>query len=110
MGKTSAVMVGLSTIAIGLGVPAACLYATLFYGFNSVAAAIVAIVGILVGGALGAVGVVTGPLGKTFDDTSRADRERLRTMRAHQRDTLKELDEIVVILGEIRDVLKSVEA
>ena len=46
MGKTSAIVIGLSTIAIGLGVPAACLYATIFYGFNSVTAAIVAIAGI----------------------------------------------------------------
>ena len=30
MGKTSVVMIGVSTIAIGLGVPAACLYATVF--------------------------------------------------------------------------------
>ena len=109
MGKTSAVVIGLSTIAIGLGVPAACLYATIFYGFNSVTAAIVAIAGILIGGGVGIVGILLGPLGQTFDDTSRADRERLRAMRAHQRTTLEEMDEIVSVLSEIRDVLKAVE-
>ena len=30
-------------------------------------------------------------------------------MRAHQRTTLEEMDEIVAVLGEIRDVLKAVE-
>jgi hypothetical protein len=109
MGKTSAVMVGLSTIAIGLGVPAACLYATVFYGFNSVTAAIVAIAGIIIGGGIGAIGIILGPLGQTFDDTSRADRERMRAMRAHQRATLEELDDVIAVLGEIRDVLKAVE-
>jgi len=109
MGKTQAVMVGLATVAIGLGVPAACLYATIFYGFHSVTAAIVAIAGILIGSGVGIIGIVLGPLGQTFDDTSKADRERLRTMRAHQRTTLEEMDDIVAILGEIRDVLKAVE-
>lgn len=109
MGKTSAVMVGLSTIAIGLGVPAVCLYATVFYGFNSVTAAIVAITGIIIGGGIGAIGIILGPLGQTFDDTSRADRERMRAMRAHQRATLEELDDVIAVLGEIRDVLKTVE-
>ncbi|MFB0558577.1 MAG: hypothetical protein ACETVY_05630 [Candidatus Bathyarchaeia archaeon] len=109
MGKTQAVMVGLATVAIGLGVPAACLYATIFYGFHSVTAAIVAIAGIIIGGGIGVVGIVLGPLGQTFDDTSRVDRERLRAMRAHQRTTLEEMDDIVAVLGEIRDVLKAVE-
>lgn len=109
MGKTSTVMVGLSTIAIGLGVPAACLYATVFYGFNNVTAAIVAIAGIIIGGGIGVVGIILGPLGQTFDDTSRADRERMRAMRSHQRATLEELDDVIAVLGEIRDVLKAVE-
>ncbi len=109
MGKTQAVMVGLATIAIGLGVPAVCLYATVFYGFNSFTAAVVAIAGILIGGGVGIVGIAMGPLGQTFDDTSKVDRERLRAMRAHQRTTLEEMDDIVAVLGEIRDVLKAVE-
>ena len=69
MGKTSAVMIGLSTIAIGLGVPAACLYATVFYGFNSFTAAVVAIAGILIGGAVISVSVIvlSYPCGKIID-------------------------------------------
>jgi hypothetical protein len=93
MSKTSSIMIGISAIAIGLGVPGVCLYASLFYGFNYVAAAIVAFVAVLVGGGIVITGVTTGPLGKTFDDSGRIERHKLR----------------VDVLGEIRDVLKSVE-
>lgn len=109
MGKTSAILIGLSVIAIGLGVPGACVYATIFYGFNNVIAAIVAIAGIIVAGGIATVGIVLGPLGQVFDEPSSAERERLRSMRAHQRATLEELDDIISVLGEIRDALKAVE-
>ena len=109
MSKTSSIMIAVSAIAIGLGVPGICLYASLFYGFNYVAAAVVAFMAVLVGGGIAIVGVVDGPLGKTFDDSGRVERHKLRVLRENQRATLEELDEIVGILGEIRDVLKSVE-
>jgi uncharacterized membrane protein len=109
MSKTSSIMIGISAIAIGLGVPGICLYANLFYGFNYVAAAIVAFIAVAVGGGIVIVGVVQGPLGRIFDDSSRIERYKLRVLRENQRATLEELDEIVDILGEIRDVLKSVE-
>jgi len=47
MAKTSAIMLGLSVIAIGLGVPAACLYASIYYGFNSVAVAVISGIALL---------------------------------------------------------------
>jgi hypothetical protein len=109
MSKTSSIMIGISAIAIGLGVPGICLYASLFYGFNYVAAAIVALMAVLVGGGIVIVGVTTGPLGKTFDDSGRIERHKLRVLRENQRATLEELDDIVDVLGEIRDILKSVE-
>jgi hypothetical protein len=109
MSKTSSIMIGISAIAIGLGVPVICLYANLFYGFNYVAAAIVALIAVAVGGGIVIVGVVQGPLGRIFDDSGRIERYKLRVLRENQRATLEELDEIVDILGEIRDVLKSVE-
>ena len=109
MSKTSSIMIGISAIAIGLGVPGICLYASLFYGFNYVAAAIVAFMAVLVGGVIVIVGVTNGPLGKTFDDSGRIDRHKLRGLRENQRATLEELDDIVDVLGEIRDILKSVE-
>jgi hypothetical protein len=109
MSRTSSIMITLSAIAIGLGVPGICLYASLFYGFNYVAAAIVAFMAVLVGGGIVIVGVTTGPLGKTFDDSGRIERHKLRVLRDNQQATLEELDDIVDVLGEIRDVLKSVE-
>jgi hypothetical protein len=102
-------MITLSAIAIGLGVPGICLYASIFYGFNYVAAAIVAFMAVLVGGGIVILGVVEGPLGKVFDDSGKIERHKLRVLRDNQRATLEELDEIVGVLGEIRDVLKSVE-
>jgi uncharacterized membrane protein len=109
MSKTSAIMIGLSVIAIGLGVPAACIYAAIFYGFNNVVAAIVAISAMIVSCIIGVVGVVLGPLGHVFDEPSSAERERLRAMRAHQRAMLEELDDIISVLGEVRDTLKVAE-
>ncbi len=109
MSRTSSFMITLSAIAIGLGVPGICLYASIFYGFNYVAAAIVAFMAVLVGGGIVILGVVEGPLGKVFDDSGKIERHKLRVLRENQRATLEELDEIVDVLGEIRDVLKSVE-
>jgi hypothetical protein len=109
MAKTSVIMLGLSVIAIGLGVPAACLYASVYYGFSAVIAAVVSGIALFAALGIGAMGVIMGPLGDTGDDMSRMDRERLRAFRAHQRTTLEELDDIISVLGEIRDVLKSVE-
>lgn len=109
MSKTSSIMITLSAIAIGLGVPGICLYASLFYGFNYVAAAIVAFMAVLVGGGIVIMGVVEGPLGRVFDDSGKIERHKLRVLRDNQQATLEELDDIVDVLGEIRDVLKSVE-
>lgn len=109
MSKTASVTIGIAAIAIGLGVPAVCLYASLFYGFNYVAAGIVAIVAVLTGGGVAAVGVILGPLGHTSDRSSREEREKLRALRDLQRTTLEELDEVNGVLVEIRDVLRAVE-
>ncbi|MCD6263039.1 hypothetical protein J7L60_01330 [Candidatus Bathyarchaeota archaeon] len=97
----------LSVIAIGLGVPALCFYCTVYHAFNYVAAAIIAIVALLAAGGIGVVGIVLGPLGQ--ESTGDSERRRLEMMRAHQRATLEELDEIIGVLEEIRDVLKEVE-
>jgi hypothetical protein len=101
-------MIGISAIALGLGVPGICLYANLFYDFNYIAATIVALLAVAIGGGIVIVGVVQGPLGRESDD-SRVERHKLRVLRENQKATLEELDEIVDVLGEIRDVLKSVE-
>ena len=109
MSDTSAIMTGITAIAIGLGVPAVCLYFVVNYGFNGLLASIVAFMAVAIGGAIVIVGITTGALGNSFDSSNRMDRERLRNLRAQQSATLEELEEIAGILVEIRDVLKSVE-
>ena len=109
MSKISSALIALSAIAIGLGVPGICLYANLFYGFNFIAAAIVALMAVLIGGGIVIVGVIQGPLGRGSDDSGRVERQRLRVLREQQKATLEELDGIVGVLGEIRDLLKAVE-
>jgi len=109
LAKTAA-LVALSIITIGFGVPALSIYYSVFYGFNSILAGIVIIVALTIAGGLGFFGIVTGPLGHVdFGGPSAAEKEKLNMMRAHQRATLEELDDIITILKDIRDVLKATE-
>jgi len=108
MTKTAA-LIALSTIAIGLGVPALCLYVSVFYGFSYIVAGIIAVVGLIFAGAIGFFGIISGPLGERSEGLSASERQKLSMMRAHQRATLEELDDLVSILEEIRDVLRAVE-
>lgn len=109
MSKTSSTLIAISAIAIGLGVPAICLYANLFYGFNFLAASAVSLMAVLIGGGIAIVGIIQGPLGRVFDDSGRVERQRLRVLREQQRANLEELDGIVGVLSEIRDLLKAVD-
>jgi len=108
MAKT-ATLIAISVIAIGLGVPALCVYYSVYSGFNYIVAGIISGIAILMAGALGVVGVILGPLGQSFEGPSLSEREKLNAMRAHQRVTLEELDDIIVVLTEIRDALKTAE-
>jgi len=108
MAKTAA-LIALSVVAIGLGVPALCLYLSIFYGFSHIVAGIIAVVSLIMAGVMGFFGIVTGPLGERFEGPSASEREKLNTMRAHQRATLEEFDDIIAILEDIRDLLKAVE-
>ncbi|UCH57879.1 MAG: hypothetical protein JSV18_02965 [Candidatus Bathyarchaeota archaeon] len=109
MSRASAIIIGLTAIAIGMGVPGISLYASLFYGFNYIAAAFIAVMAVLVGGVIIIIAVIEGPLGTVFDDSGKYERQRLRALRENQKATLEEFDDIVSILGEIRDLLRSVE-
>ncbi|UCD43867.1 MAG: hypothetical protein JSV27_06855 [Candidatus Bathyarchaeota archaeon] len=97
------------SVFMGTVVPVACIYAVINYGLNSVTAAVISIAAIVLAGGVAVVGIVLGPLGHSDDGFSRAERDRLRAMRVHQKATLEELDDIIEVLGEIRDILKSVE-
>jgi len=106
MAKTAA-LIALSIVALGFGVPAVCVYSTVYFGFNYIVAGIIAVVALLMAGTIGFFGIIQGPLGESFEGPSISEREKLSAMRAHQRATLEELDDIVVVLTEIRDLLKT---
>jgi len=109
LAKTAA-LIALTVIAIGFGVPAVCVYYSVYHGFNYVVAGILAFFAIFVALALGVVGIAVGPLGQVdFGGPSASEREKLNMMRAHQRATLEELDDIIAILKEIRDILRAAE-
>lgn len=107
MMRTS-ILTALCTILIGFGVPAFCIYFSVYYGFNYIVAGIIASLALLVAGILAIVGLAIGSE-SISDMISPSEREKLNALRAQQRATLEELDDIAAILKEIRDVLKAAE-
>ena len=107
MGKTTIITIGLASIAIGLGVPVACLYSVVTFGFNYITAAVITGLAICIGGGIIISASAIGVLDDDNDDG--VTRERLRILRNQQRATIEEMDSIVKVLEEIKDVLKSVE-
>jgi len=108
MSAISKIITGISTISIGLGVPFVCLYFVVNYGFDYWVAGIIAFMAVLVGGGIIIVGMTAGPLSEE-GDYGEIDRERLRILKSQQMAALEEMDDMVNILSEIRDALKSVE-
>lgn len=109
MAKTAA-LIALAVVAIGFGVPIACIYFSVYHEFNVVLAGIITIVALVIAGGIGFFGIVTGPLGELGSEgVSASEREKLNMMRAHQRATLEEMDDIIAVLRDIRDVLKTAE-
>ena len=107
MGK-NADLIAMTSIAIGLGVPAISLWASYTYGLNTMFTVILSGVAVVIGASIALTGVVLGPLGS--DDGSYSyDRQRLEILRETNRSTLEEIDDIVKVLEEIRDALKAVE-
>ncbi|MCS7386605.1 MAG: hypothetical protein NDF55_07745 [archaeon GB-1867-005] len=109
MSKFSAFMASLMIIAIGCGVPAITIYFTVNYGFNEIISGIICFAAIAGAFVLGVVGLEGGLFSMPYGDSSKVDREKLNMLRAHQRATLEELDEIAKILREIRDALKEAQ-
>jgi len=110
MVRTS-ILTAMCIILLGFGVPAVCIYSSVQYGFNSILAGIVAIFALIVTGVLVIVGMGIG-LGQSEimrDTIAPEEKEKLNALRADQRATLEELDDIVAILKEIRDVLKTAQ-
>ena len=114
MGKAAfvslAVLGILSVMLMGAGVPIASVYCTIKYGFDPVAATLISFFAVLFAWVLGFFLFVFVFKSHASDilreEMSPRDREKLNLLRSHLRATLEELDEIKVLLGDIRDVLK----
>jgi aromatic ring-opening dioxygenase LigB subunit len=107
MGK-NAELIAITSIAIGVGVPAICLWASYTYGLNTMYAAVLSGVAVVVSALIALTGVALGPLGSD-DGSGSYDRQRLEILRESNRSTLEEIDDIVKVLEEIHNALKAVE-
>ena len=106
-----AVIVGLTVIALGVVFPMFLIHYMVVYGLVWYVALPLIVLSLIGAGILGVVGFAI-VLESEPIKTPKSDRllaEKLRIMRARQRALLEELDEIVELLREIRDILKSVE-
>ncbi len=102
-------LTALTIMLLGFGVPALSIYFSVFYGFNVIVAGLVAIFALIVAGVLVIIGLAIGSEELPSEKIKPSEIEKLNLLRAHQRATLEELDEIIVILREIRDVLKAAQ-
>ena len=102
-------LIAISAILIGLGGPAIAIYYGVYYGFSHVIAGIIAVTALTIAGSLLFFGIVSGPLGREVNMMMTSERRKLNMMRTHLRATLEELDEIIGVLKEIRDLLKGLE-
>ena len=99
----------LSIIFIGFGVPAICVYSSVKYGFNSIISGLIALLALIVAAIIIVVGMAIGSEEVHLDSSKPAEKERMNMLRAHQRATLEEMDEINSILKEIKDLLKATQ-
>jgi len=93
-------------VAIGLGVPAFCVYFTVQGGLYWIATLVISLAAILAAGILGIVEY--GILSEILTERDTGADDRLRALRASQRASLEELDRIEEVLTEIRDALRAV--
>ncbi len=91
------------SIAIGVAVPVAVLF-TIGHGLDALLGAIVIVFSLLVAGALGIVGL---GISATDTDVPAGDDQTVKTLRASQRAMLEEMDQVVELLENIRDTLRS---
>ena len=91
------------SVLIGVCVPVAALYAMLV-SLNDIVGTIIIVLSLLIAGVLGVVGMGISTALPSLD--SGGD-ETAKTLRASQRAMLEEMDELVDLLGQIRDTLKN---
>jgi hypothetical protein len=106
MARTS-VLTAFCIILIGFGVPTISIYFSVYHGFNFVAAGLIALTALIVAGVLAVIGIAVGSEEIPSESLKPSEREKLSLLRAHQRATLDELDDVISLLKDIRDVLKA---
>lgn len=109
MAKVS-ILTALSIILLGFGVPVVSIYFSVYHEFNIIIATIIAVLSLIIAGILAVLGLIlilTGEEAQTLETIKPSERERLHLLRAHQRATLEELDDIVDVLEEIKNLLKT---
>ena len=102
----ASVLTALTLILLGFGVPAVSIYFSVFHGFNFIIAGLIALLALIVTGVLVIVGLAIGSEESASERIKPAEKEKLNLLRAYQRATLEELDEIIDVLREIRDILQ----
>ncbi len=99
----------LSIIAIGFGVPYIFMSYAIKYNLDFIIAGVVAAIAIIAAAGLGVV--VTAILfgeSRFFIEDKSGELEKLSIFRAQSRAMLEELDDVVSILKDIRDILRKV--
>jgi hypothetical protein len=102
-------LAALSIILIGFGVPAICVYSSVSYGFNYIVSGLISLFALIIAGILAVVGIAIGSEEIHLDSFRPSEKEKINLLRAHQRATLEEMDEINSILKDIRDLLKAAQ-
>jgi len=106
MVRTS-ILTTLCIILIGFGVPTICIYFSVFHNFNVIVAGLIALLALIVAGVLAVLGIAIGSEEIPSETIKPSERGKLNLLRAHQRATLEELDDVIDVLKEIRDLLKA---
>jgi hypothetical protein len=108
MARTT-VLTALCIILLGFGVPAICVYSSIQYGFNFIVAGLISALALIVAGVLAVIGIAIGSEEIHLEDMKPTERDKMNLLRAHQRATLEEMDDMIDVLKEIRDLLKAAQ-
>ncbi|MBD3406904.1 MAG: hypothetical protein GF411_12375 [Candidatus Lokiarchaeota archaeon] len=95
----------LAIIFMGFAFPAVLVYLSAFYAFNIWFTAIFSFLSL--GGAVGIISIVM--VGTNYMGGSDSSTEKQKMLRAQMIETLKEMDEVIFYLSDIRDFLKTEE-
>lgn len=105
----TSILTALCIILLGFGVPTVCIYFSVYHGFHFIIAGIISFLALIVAGILTVIGITISSEEIPHETIKPSEREKLNLLRAHQRATLEELDDIVDILKEIRELLKAAQ-